>query len=293
MTLPGPTFSAGLLYLIASVACSVAVAVFLKLARRYEIDVRQAIAANYAVTATLCALALRPSLTQIESASRSWGLLLTLGVILPSGFLAMAQSVRHAGIVRSDAAQRLSLFLPLLAAFLLFGESLTWHKAAAIILAFTALFCVLRRGTDADNARSGQHAWIWPVGVWIAYGLVDIIFKQIAKTGTAFAGALLIAFVLAGVVITGYLLVRRTAWQPRHLLAGIVLGILNFGNIVTYIRAHQSLPDNPALVFASMNMGVIVLGTVVGAIAFREPLSRLNMLGLGIAVTAIFLMMPT
>lgn len=293
MTLPEPTLSAGLLYLIASVACSVAVAVFLKLARRYEIDVRQAIAANYAVTATLCALALRPSLTQIESASRSWGLLLTLGVILPSGFMAMAQSVRHAGIVRSDAAQRLSLFLPLLAAFLLFGESLTWHKAAAIVLAFTALFCVLRRRAPTGDAATSQSVWVWPLGVWITYGLVDILFKQIAKTGTAFAGALLIAFILAGIAMTGYLLTRRISWQLRHLLAGIVLGILNFGNIVTYIRAHQSLPEHPALVFASMNMGVIILGTLVGAVAFREPLSRINVLGLSIAVAAIFLMMPT
>jgi len=41
-----------------------------------------------------------------------------------------------------------------------------------------------------------------------------------------------------------------------------------------------------------MNMGVIALGTVVGALAFREPLSRVNLLGLVLAVAAILLMMP-
>src|SRR5690606_21879819 len=233
----------GLLYLLASVAFSVTVAVLLKLARRHDIDVRQAIAANYAVTAALTWLTLNPSTKQLASAGQAWGLLLALGLLLPSGFMAMAQSVRHAGIVRSDAAQRLSLFLPLLAAFLLFGESLTWHKAAAIVLAFTALFCVLRRRAPTGDAATSQSVWVWPLGVWITYGLVDILFKQIAKTGTAFAGALLIAFILAGIAMTGYLLTRRISWQLRHLLAGIVLGILNFGNIVTYIRAHQSLPE--------------------------------------------------
>ena len=284
------TLTPGLLYLLASVGFSVTVAVLLKLARRYGIDVRQAIAANYAVTAALSWLMLHPSGAQLESASQAWGLLLALGVLLPSGFMAMAQSVRHAGIVRSDAAQRLSLFLPLLAAFLVFGESITLRKAGAIALAFTALFCVLRRREPARHASG--NAWLWPLGVWVAYGVVDILFKQVAKAGAAFSGALLIAFSLAGIVMAGYLLARRIDWQARHLLAGVVLGVANFGNIVTYIRAHQALPDNPALVFSAMNMGVIALGTVVGALAFREPLSRVNLLGLALAVAAILLMMP-
>lgn len=288
--MPEPT--SGLLYLLASVACSVTVAVLLKLARQYDIDIRQAIAANYAVTAVLSGLMLRPSIEQLASASQAWPLLLALGVLLPTGFMAMAQSVRQVGIVRSDVAQRLSLLLPLLAAFLLFGESLTWRKSTAIALAFIALFCILRRRGPTGHAPLDSHAWRWPVGVWIAYGLVDILFKQIAKTGAAFSGALLIAFILAGIVIAGYLLWRRVTWQTRHLLAGIVLGIANFGNIVTYIRAHQSLPDHPALVFSAMNMGVIILGTLVGALAFREHLSRVNLLGLGLALLAIVLMMP-
>ena len=51
----------GLLYLAASIACSVTVAAMLKLARGWRIDVRQAIAVNYAVAATLCWALLRPA----------------------------------------------------------------------------------------------------------------------------------------------------------------------------------------------------------------------------------------
>ena len=50
----------GLLYLLASVACSVTVAFLLKLARRYQVDVRQAIAMNYGGAALLCWTVLRP-----------------------------------------------------------------------------------------------------------------------------------------------------------------------------------------------------------------------------------------
>ena len=76
------------------------------------------------------------------------------------------------------------------------------------------------------------------------------------------------------------------------MLEGVALGLANFGNILTYIRAHQSLPEHPALVFASMNMGVITLGTLVGALAFREQLTRVNLLGIALALAAIVLMAP-
>lgn len=289
----------GLLYLLASVACSVTVAVLLKLARRWQVDVRQAIAMNYLVAALLCWAVLRPDAAGLLTPRTPWLVLAALGVLLPSVFLAMAAAVRHAGIVRSDAAQRLSLFIPLLAAFLLFGEPPSARKLAATLLAGGALYCLLRRAgpiqgpanADADPDR-GRAAWLWPLAVWLGYGVIDILFKQVARAGTAFAGGLLLAFVIAGLLMLAYLLLRRVRCQARHLAAGVVLGLANFGNILTYIRAHQSLPEHPALVFASMNMGVITLGTLVGALAFREPLSRLNLLGIALALAAIVLMAP-
>ena len=307
----------GVLYLLASVGCSVTVAVLLKLARRYDIDVRQAIAVNYAVAALLCWAVLRPDTATLMTPHTPWAVLAALGVLLPSVFLAMAAAVRHAGIVRSDAAQRLSLFIPLLAAFVLFGEPVSGRKLAAILLAFTALACLLRRagsgrsghrnpmpghpasgspesGSPATGpaAPDGRSLWVWPLVVWAGYGVIDILFKQVARAGTAFSGGLLLAFVLAGLLMLAYLLARRVRWERRHLLAGVALGLANFGNILTYIRAHQSLPEHPALVFASMNMGVITLGTLVGALAFREPLTRINALGIVLALTAIVLMAP-
>ncbi|MCW0211487.1 MAG: EamA family transporter, partial [Achromobacter sp.] len=145
----------GLLYLLASVACSVTVAVLLKLARRWQVDVRQAIAMNYLVAALLCWAVLRPDPAGVLTPRTPWLVLAALGVLLPSVFLAMAAAVRHAGIVRSDAAQRLSLFIPLLAAFLLFGEPPSGRKLAAALLAAGALYCLLRRAAPAQAPADG------------------------------------------------------------------------------------------------------------------------------------------
>ena len=51
---------------------------------------------------------------------------------------------------------------------------------------------------------------------------------------------------------------------------GLILGLLNFGNILFYLKAHKALAENPSTVFAGMNMGVIILGSLAGILIFKE-----------------------
>ena len=288
-----PHISPGLLYLVASVCCSVIVSVLLKFMRGGGVDLRQAIFSNYIVAALLCWLIFVPSPVEALEHIRAWPLMLILAVLLPVVFVAMGQSVRHAGIVRSEVAQRLSLFIPLLAAFVLFGEAMTQRKGVALLAGCAALFCLLNRPASSGKGEGGAGSgWLWPLLVWVGYGVVEILFKRLSQTGTGFASGLLGIFILAAALILVYLLATRVQWQGRTLLMGLALGAFNFANIYTYVKAHQSLPGNPALVFAGMDLGVIVLGTLIGAMAFRESLSRVNLLGLILALAAITAMMP-
>lgn len=288
--------------LILSITFSVMVSVFLKLARRCQVHVDQAIAVNYVTACALCLWLLRPPLESLgQQTPAGWALLGLLGVLLPTVFLIMAAAVRQAGIVLSDTAQRLSLIIPILAAFLVFHEALSGMKGLGILLALGALACLLRRpastapaaGHPGDAAHhKGRLAWLTLLGVWAGYGTIDILFKQMARTGSGFTSTLLLSFVLAGALMGLWLLIRRTQWHARSLASGILLGALNFGNIYFYIRAHQTYPDNPTLVFAAMNIGVISIGTLVGAGLFRERLSRTNLAGIGLALAAIVLLFP-
>lgn len=49
------------------------------------------------------------------------------------------------------------------------------------------------------------------------------------------------------------------------------------------------MADNPSVVFAAMNMGVIIVGSVVGIFIFKEKLNKLNYWGLFLALVAIIL----
>lgn len=278
--------------LIISITCSVAVSVLLKIARARNIQVEQAIAVNYVVAAALCMLVLRPTPASLMSPSTPWWVLIALGILLPTIFLAMAGAVRHAGIVLSDTAQRLSLFIPLIAAFVLFGESLSGSKLAGIAVALVALACLLARPRQAGGSGETRVAALLLLAVWVGYGTIDVLFKQMAKSGAAFSSSLLVAFALAGVLIFLYLILKRTVWTRRNVVAGIALGLLNFGNIYFYIRAHQVFPENPTLVFSAMNIGVISAGTLVGAGFFKERLSWINVAGIALAVSAIVILVP-
>lgn len=279
--------------LIISISCSVAVSVLLKLARHKHIDVAQAIAFNYLTAITLTVLLLSPKPLEVitHGSTSSYALIIALGVLLPSVFIIMAKAVQHAGIVLSDAAQRLSLVIPLIAAATLFGEAIQGNKLIGITLGFLALGC-LSLGSKENTNKSNNQGVMWLVGVWLGYGVIDILFKQLAKSGAGFSSYLLITFALAGVLLFIKLFRDGVVWQRRHALAGVLLGVLNFSNIYFYIRAHQLFPDNPTLVFTAMNIGVITLGTLTGAVFFKERLHAFSVAGLFFALGAIWMLIP-
>ena len=277
--------------LIIAVLCSVAVSILLKVARKRNIVIQQAIAFNYIVALSLSWFLLKPDFKGLEftdfiAQSENTPIFLALGILLPSVFIIMSKAVEFAGIVRSDAAQRLSLFLPILAAFLIFHETLSQSKVIGIVLAFVGLFCLLSK----PNQQSAVdfRGILGLVGVWFGYGIIDILFKQVAKSGGAFPTTLFIAFSLAACIMFIYLLFKRTQWNVASFVGGIILGVLNFFNILFYIKAHQSFGSNPTLVFAGMNIGVICLGTITGALIFKEKISKVNWLGIVFSLCAIF-----
>ncbi len=275
-------------FLLLSVLCSVLVSVLLKLAPRQRIDVGQAITWNYAVAGALALWLLDPSLAALRAPQTPWFALLLLAVALPSIFLVLARSVRLAGIVRSDVAQRLSLLLSLAAAFLWFGEAASSGKLAGLALGLLAIVGILHR---PDTSSHGARGWPWLLAVWAGFALIDVLLKRIALSGVSSLSSLTLCFLIAFALMLLVQGVRRLRgdmrFDARSLGGGVLLGALNFANILFYVRAHQALPDSPAVVFATMNIGVVALGTVVGIVAFGERTSRWNRAGLALAVLAI------
>jgi len=290
-----------MLYLSIAVLCSVSVSVLLKVLRQADLDIRQTILAGYPVAFLLTLFLLAPDTAAIGSLTgTAWAIIVTLGVLLPTVFVVLGRAIGVAGMVATDAAQRLSLIIPIIAAFVWFGESLSVTRLLGLALGFLALIALVCRPephqdsvatkTNQMPTTTASPLSLWLVAVWAGYGVVDILFKQVAKQGAAFPLTLFVSFGLAGVLLLIYLLFQRPKWQLRALMAGVLLGALNIGNIYAYIRAHQMLADSPSVVFTAMNVGVIALASLIGVGVFKERLSGINLLGIVLAISCVLVL---
>lgn len=277
-----------MLFLILSILCSVTVGVIFKVGRKKNLITSQVVAWNYVMAIVLCFFFFQPDLSAIDNTA-PWQIYIPLGILLPVIFLVLAVSIKHMGIVKTDAAQRLSLFIPIVAAWFLFNEEFNSYKLVAFLIALPALLLILSKKTDNKNSN-----WIYPAIVLVGFGAIDILFKQIAlATSLPFTTSLLITFVISLLVILTFviyeIIVKKTKIQLQNLLFGLLVGLFNFGNILFYLKAHQAFAKNPSTVFAAMNMGVIIIGSIVGVLVFKEKLNTKNYIGLAFALLAIVL----
>jgi drug/metabolite transporter (DMT)-like permease len=281
-----------MLFLIFSILCSVTVGVIFKISRNYTISTTQIVAWNYVFALLLCYFSFTPDLKTLD-ATAPWSIYLSLGILLPSVFLFLAASIKHMGIVKTDAAQRLSLFIPLIAAWLLFKEDFNTLKITAFFIALPALLLILSKKTD-----NKKNKWIYPAVVLIGFGVIDILFKQIALyTSLAFTTSLLVIFCIAMIIMIAVVVYevvfKKVKLKSINFLLGTLVGVFNFGNILFYLKAHKVFSENPSTVFAAMNMGVIIIGSLVGILVFKEKMTRKNYLGLVLALVAIVLIVAS
>ena len=247
-------------YIFLSICCSVTVSVMLKLARRYQIDVYQAITWNYSAALILTWVFLHPHFSQV--ANSSLPIYFVLGILLPVLFLIIAASVKFSGIVRTDVAQRI---------------------------------CLIPFNQKRSVRRRSSFSWLFLMLIFLGMGVIDILLKQVAKTNNL-PSSLFIVFSLAFTVsLLGLLFqvsTKRMRFSWPHIPIGWLLGAANFGNILFFIKAHQALSTRPSYVFSSMDIGVIILGTLVGLLIFKEKLSWLNVSGIALGLIAILIKYP-
>jgi drug/metabolite transporter (DMT)-like permease len=281
-------------YFIATILLNVVISVLFKVFPRYKIDTLQTIVVNYCVcviTGSLFIGRVPFHVAELQQPWFPWAVLMGAGFI--SIFNLLAFCTRVDGITTATISNKLSLVIPVLFAIAFFHEGAGVAKIAGIVLAFPAVYLTTR--VKEDNGKIPNL--LWPILLFVGSGLLDTIvnFVQHNYLGSSDVQATYTVFVFGVAACIGLALVatlvllKKVKLEAKNIIAGIAIGVPNYFSIYFLIRSLNSNVMQSSASIPVINIGVLVASSLAAIIFFREKVNTQRIIGLVLAVVAIYL----
>jgi len=268
--------------------------VFFKLFHRFGVDNLQALIVNYFVAGS-CGLYFSDQDFSIDYVLHAPWIFhaVAIGILFIVTFNLYATGTQKVGIAITTIANKLSLFIPVGFALILYpNEDLTLVKVIGFVLAVVGIYLSSTTGKKLSFDKS--YLWLI-ILVFIGQGLADTIFNNAQRTvvneadaGLFFMCLLLIAGISGILILLGKSVQQKPKLEFKNLLAGIVFGLPNFASLIFFFNALESSGFEASQVFPVVSMGVVVGSALVGLLLFKEKLTTMNWVGLGFAVISIY-----
>lgn len=228
-----------------------------------------------------------------------------LGFMFIAIFNVMALTSQRNGLSVASVASKMSVVIPVIFGFYAYKESMGFQKVFGIILALIAVYLTSKNPKTTKSLTKGL--WL-PIILFIGSGIIDTSIKYIETTylpenGIPIFSATVFAFAfIIGISLIAYKSLfnksnlpvgNKTAKSLKQklqlLVGGICLGIVNYLSIYYVLKAldHESLESST--IFTVNNVAIVMLTTLVGLVVFKEYISKINWLGIGLAIISIAL----
>lgn len=281
-----------MVYLLLSILSSTVIAITFKLQDRLGIKLFPIIVINYLVATIMGFSVLRVSWIVEQIITKPWVLTAFLvGIMLILGFFVIGLSIQRAGISATIVASKMSVVIPILFSILAFHELVTSLKVIGLVLAMVGI--VLTVFPSGHERKKGQL--LLPLLLFLTLGVIDSLVKlgqtQVEEQFVPLFTAL--SFGMSAVIGLGISIARRTLkelMQWREIVAGIVLGLANWGSMYFMIQALGKSGLDSSVVFGINNIGVISLSVILAFIFFHERLSSVNWIGVLVSILAAWIL---
>ncbi len=280
--------------LILSILFTTSLGVILKLFERNKLDVFQAIVFNY-LSCVVTGILVQHSVPDYFAYSgEGW---FRYAVILGCSFIfffnVMGYIVKKMGITVMFVANKLSLVIPVGAAFFIFNEEVTALKIAGICIALLAVLFTSIKSDESKHSFSGQQLF-WPILLFVGSGMNDTLVKYAQAfhlrdiDNAPFNITIFSAASVAGAIIFSVMLIqKKSKLNFKSIVGGLLLGVPNYFSMHFLIKA-LSIPDyGSSIIFPLNNIGIVIASSLIAFILFHEKLSKLNIAGIALAVLAI------
>ncbi len=285
-------------YLLLTILANVAIFLAFRSFDKFRINTFPAIITNYLICVVTGTLYVGPSKVIPEiSINQPWfPAAIFMGIVFVSTFYLMARTTQLRGVAVATVASKMSLAIPVIFSLFIFkiGTSTldTWNYIG-IITAFVAIVLVSKKEGGLTKEKINLRFFILPFAVFFLGGIIDTSLNYINHrwlTEEIEAIFTILIFGLAFLIGTSIILIRRIKVRPRDMFAGLILGIPNYFSIYLQLKALSAFDNNGALLYPSLNIGIIIGSTLAAIILFKERLSRVNKFGIAFAILAIFLL---
>jgi drug/metabolite transporter (DMT)-like permease len=287
-----------MIYIILCILVNTALILVFRLFPKFKIDSFQAIVANYLVAAFL----------GFQIAPQAFGLRLImqqpwvfyamiLGMLFVSLFYLISVTTIVFGVSVASVANKMSIVIPVTLSVYLYHETLSYVQIIGIALAMIAVVMVSFKKSDQSVKISASWHYLLPLILFFGCGSIDALISYLQRnfTGAQMSNEFILssAFMFAAIAGTfsfvSLLLMKKTIWHTKSIIVGLVLGIPNFFSMFLVMKSLESNYLNASTFFPVNNMSIVVLGTMISIVAFKEQLSKLNVLGIMLSVFAIIL----
>lgn len=291
--------------LIVATICTAFFSIFFKIFQLKGIDSRQAIIFNYLTAFILgCLLSFNfESGIQVNPLKSSWFVYAVLiGIVFYLGMVVLSGSTLRAGVTITTVCSRASMIIPILICFYFIPGSAT-PKWIPMIIALISLFLIIYDGKEAKKDHMGIGKYLMPFLVFITFGATNSCMKimqhNISKANIDVPEylvnqelSMLSATIFLSAMFTGIIYGsfgwkgKRTAFQIKNLLGGIGLGACNF--FCTYLLMISMKSIDSSFLFPFHNIGVVLIGALIGWLAFHEKLRPHQIIGMVLAIITIW-----
>ncbi len=287
-----------MIYVILCILVNAGLILVFRLFPKYGIDSFQAVVMNYLVAAVL-GYQIAPQSFEIpyiiQSGWMPWTIL--LGALFVSLFYLISVTTITFGVSVATVANKMSIAIPVSLAVYLYAEKISMLQIAGIVLAMTAvIFVSIKKGNSSIQIHKQWH-YLLPVILFVGCGAIDalISFLQAAYASVLrnnefiLSTAFMFAFIIGAVWFALLMLSGKIKWHNKSVLTGLFLGVPNFFSMYLIMKSLESGVMNASTFFPVNNMSIVVVGTIVSVIAFKEKLNKLNVLGIFLSIVAIVL----
>jgi drug/metabolite transporter (DMT)-like permease len=284
-----------LFFLIASILLSSYLSLAFSYLGKTKADIFQVIVLNYFVCVLTGSL-INGSLPHPATLFRQegWYGAVAMGIGFILVFNLMAITTQQISVAVSSVANKLSFIIPVVLSVLLFRETLLWLQWIGIGVALLAVSFTCYPTQTPLNYSKKSLGILLPLLLFIGSGLLDTLMNFIQHkfvndlnrhnylvTGFGVAG-------VAGLLVAlyGYSVGTRK-WHPINLWAGIAIGVPNYFSIWCLVKFLSLTGEQSSVGIALNNMGIVLLSTLLAWLLFKQTLSKINMLGIVMALIAI------